>query len=70
MKRSLGTYSGLTPPLFIEVSVPNQENERSYTCVLGLILSTYPSKIFRLALVTFRKCFSWYTEFEIVYIII
>ena len=29
-------FTSLTPPLFIEVSVPSQESERSCICVLGV----------------------------------
>ena len=32
--------SRLTPPLFIEVPVPDQEDERSCICLLGVSLST------------------------------
>ena len=30
--------TSLTPPLFIEVSVPRQESERSCICVLGVLI--------------------------------
>jgi hypothetical protein len=42
-RRCLTHKTDLTPPLFIEVSVPNQESEQSFIDVLGvssLLLST------------------------------
>ena len=35
-KEILVHKTSLTPPLFIEVTLPSQENKRSYMCVLGV----------------------------------